>query len=169
MERDKPEKEKAEKKEAEDLGAVSLYEPMFFWLLLLFLGLVVKIVLVNQNSLQQVPPLYYLLSAYSKFVLSTPGFIVLPLIAGAIIGAEVGVRAKNMRIAVRSSILHSAYAAAIYFVAIIVVYEVVNYSFPSTVLSLGTIIAGWIFAPVIIVLFVSVVFAMLSNARKMNQ
>ena len=158
----------AQREVNESSYAVSLYEPMFFWIFLLYLGLVVKIVVVNTDTFRQVPTMYYILAAFSNFVLGTPGFIVLPLIAGAIIGAEVGLHTKTMRSALRAAILNSVYAAAIYFVAIIILYEVLNYAFPSTVLSLNAIIAAWIFLPIIIVVVVTEVFALLSHARKIR-
>jgi hypothetical protein len=156
----------ASKQDNESSYAVSLYEPMFFWILLLYLGLIVKIVLSNTNAFSQATTVDYILQSFSYFVLSTPGFIVLPLIAGAIIGAEVGLHARNMKSALRASLLNSAYAAAIYLVAIIILYEVLNYAFPSTQNVFS--VAGWIVVPIVIVVLVTAMFAMLSHARKIK-
>lgn len=149
-------------------NAISLYEPMFFWIFILYLALTLRIILNNVAGLTSLSIVYSILYVFSSFVLSTPGFVVLPLIAGGIIGAEVGVRSKDIHTTLRNSFLNSVYAAAIYLVSIVVLYEVLDYTFPSTSLQLSDIIVGWIAIPILILIVITGSFAVLSNARKIN-
>lgn len=149
-------------------AAISLYEPMFFWIFILYLALTVKIVLSNLEGFTSLSVVYSILYVFSSFILSTPGFIVMPLIAGGIIGAEVGVKSKEIGHAIRNSLLNSAYAAAIYLVSIVVLYEVLDYTYPSTSLQLQNIIIGWIIIPIVILVVITCAFSVLSNARKIR-
>ncbi len=151
-------------------GHVSIIEPMLFWVILLIIALVLRMVLTFTGLVGSTGSIYNLLNSFSNYVLFMPGAVILPLVVGAIIGAQVGIKAHSMELAQRGGLLNGVYAAVVYLVAIIVIWAIVYYvivpSAPSVLPSVLFLIGEWLVAPVAILILVSFFFAVLSHSRK---
>jgi hypothetical protein len=143
-------------------------EPILFWIAILAVGIILRIIVYDTTALAGTGPIYGLAGSISEFILFVPGPIILPLIIGAVIGSKVGVMSTNMKKAIKSGILNSTYAAVIYVVAIIVIYEVLEYTVPSKSIGVPFLIYGLVILPVLILLLVSVIFAVLSYSRRIS-
>ena len=108
-------------------GDVRIYEPMFVWIFLLSVAVVLNIILVNTPFIAQGSFAYTISDNYIRFILQFPGMVVLPLIIGAMIGSDVGRKATSAKSATKAGILNGVYASLVYLIAIIVIYMVVSY------------------------------------------
>ena len=148
-------------------GNVSIMEPMILWIVLLLVAVSINIILANFNIVSAASFIYSAASAYSKFVLSVPGIDVLPLIIGAIIGAEIGSRSLSLKRATVSGFVTGIYSSVIYAIAITVLYVVLDYGTGHT-FALSAILLNSIIFPIIVLLVVIEMFAVLSFSRKVD-
>ncbi len=153
--------EKAQKKQ------VNIAGPMIAWVVLLIIGLVLKIVITLSGLLTPASSVYGIVNGVANFLLFIPGTIILPLIVGAVIGAEVGLKSKDIQSALRSGLLNGVYAAFVYLVAIVVIYMTLYYGVPNAVPLLSIIfLLSNLALPILVLIGVSMVFAVLSHSRK---
>lgn len=155
-----------ESEKSQKTTSVNLSEPMFFWIFLLVVAIILNTLLTYTPAGNGSIPQYALLGTIANFILSGPGLLILPLIAGAVIGAEVGLRTRNTKTAVKAGFLNGVYGSVIYIIAIIILYEVVVYALPKSGLTLGQFVSNWVVVPVIAFIIVIEAFAVLSNSRK---
>ena len=144
--------------------------PVTAWIVLIFVAFVVKFFasIVSVGASGGSLGVSSALNTISNFILYTPGDIILPLVIGAAIGAEVGIRAKSLRKAEKSGLMNGAYVAVVYTIGIIVIYEVLQTIFPSVTPSFNFLITSWIALPIVICIALSEAFAVLSYSRKVN-
>lgn len=148
-----------------DIGA-----PVAAWLALLFVALALKFLTSGAAPSNGV---YALFASIANFILYTPGDIILPLVVGAAIGAEIGKRTATLKKAQIAGVLNGIYASVIYSIGIIVIYEVLSYGMLNSVtagvaLTLGFLAIWWIAIPVAICIALTVLFAMLSYSRRVS-
>lgn len=155
-----------EKKPKKTRG-VNIQEPMFFWILLLVIAVVLKIILSNTQTIPPGTQLYSAASSFSNFLLNIPGLAILPLIIGGVIGAEVGLRSSSMKKAMRSGILNGIYASVIYIITILVIYIIIDYAVPQFS-STYYVLLDRIIIPVAVLLIVTEVFSILSYSRRVE-
>ena len=148
-------------------GHVSIIGPMILWAILLLVAISINITLANFNTIPAASTIYAVASAYSKFVLSMPGIAILPLIIGAVIGAEVGSRSLNLKRTTKIGLLNGIYLSVIYAMTIIVLYIVLDYGTSQT-FSLSAILLNSIIFPIIVLLIAIEIFAILSFSRKVD-
>jgi len=94
---DSPTKPLEEDAEQKKKVQVSIAEPMFIWVLLLVLALVAKIILLQPSPITPSGGFAQIANEAANFILFMPGAMILPIIVGAVIGAEIGTRAKSMK------------------------------------------------------------------------
>jgi len=145
---------------------VSIVAPMFFWLLLLVIALVIN-VLINAGYIPS-GKMLGILKASANFILFMPGSVILPTIVGAFIGAEIGRRSKSMYIAIKSGIINGVYAAIVYLIAIFIIYETIIYTLPDISPGVNFFVDNWLAIPTAILIALSVLFAGLSHSRKVS-
>jgi hypothetical protein len=155
--------DESEEGEVEEKEQISIAEPMFFWILLLVVAMVIN-VLINAGYAPS--DMASTLKASANFILFMPGSIILPTIVGAFIGAEIGKRSKSMYVAVKSGIINGVYAAIIYLISIFIIYEVILYILPSINPGVDFLALNWLALPSAILIALSVIFAILSHSRK---
>ena len=163
---DSPTKPLEEDAEQKKKVQVSIAEPMFIWVLLLVLALVAKIILLQPSPITPSGGFAQIVNEAANFILFMPGAMILPIIVGAVIGAEIGTRAKSMKAAITAGTINGIYASIIYVVAIAIIYEVIVYVLPGIVPTLEFLISYWLVLPVAIVILLSLAFAVLSHSRK---
>ncbi len=147
-------------------SVVEIAAPMAFWTFLLLAALAAKTLAASGIITSG-----YMLKAmatYSGFILSSSGMIVLPLIVGAIVGAEVGNGAGRLTEAAKAGLLNGVYAAMIYSLIILIIYEVLLYAAPVVVPAKALILNQWIAVPVVVLVSLSEIFALVSHARRMG-
>ncbi|MDE1855338.1 MAG: hypothetical protein KGH57_03420 [Candidatus Micrarchaeota archaeon] len=162
---DKPpedEEEEARKKSS----SIDIAGPISAWMLLLFVALAIRFITSSGSVSTQ--GLGGVLSSASNFILFSPGDIILPLVIGAAIGAEVGTRANSLKKAERAGALNGVYAAIVYIIGIVVIYEIISSVFPSLAPSFSFLLTSWIAIPVLVCTALSVAFAVLSYSRKVG-
>jgi hypothetical protein len=163
---DEPKKEaKRGQRSHVDIGG-----PVTAWLALLFVALALKFLTAG---VQASGGAYALFAGIANFILYTPGDIILPLVVGAAIGAEIGKRAGTLRKAQLAGVINGVYASVVYAIGIIVIYEVLNYGVlnaagAGVALSLDFLLLSWIAIPIAICILLTVIFAMLSYSRKVS-
>ncbi len=148
--------------------SINLSEPMFFWIFLLVVAIILNTLLTYTSLAMVHTSQYDILKSISNFLLYGPGLLILPLIAGAVIGAEVGIHANGITAAAKGGLLNAIYGSVIYVIAIIILYEVVVYVFPNAPLTLSYFINNWVAIPVVAFIVVIEAFAALSNSRKIS-
>jgi len=158
------ESEEGNEKETEDNEQVSIAAPMFFWLLLLVIAIVIN-ALANFGYIPG-GKILSILKASASFILFMPGSVILPTIVGAFIGAEIGRRSKSMHIAIKSGIINGVYAAIVYLIAIFIIYETIIYVMPNISPGISFLEENWFAMPTAILIALSVLFAGLSHSRK---
>ncbi len=144
---------------------VDMYEPMFFWIALLAISLMLKIALAYGAIVPAGTVEYTIISSVEQFLLFGPGIILLPLIAGAFVGREAGLASKGALKALHVGILNAVYGAIIYVICILIIYEVLLYAVPGSSMSAGSLLTYWILYPVLAFILVVEVFAALSHSR----
>ncbi len=154
-----------ERRASKHASNVDIGEPMFVWIMLLLIAVVVRFVLSYTALVPVHSPIYSLLGLYMGFLFNPPGIFVLPLIVGAIIGAEVGTRSFSMKSSVKSGLLNGVYAAVVYIVTILVLSVVLDYLSPNG-MQLSSLISNTIALPVVTLIIVIEAFAILSYSRK---
>ncbi|MCL5239691.1 MAG: hypothetical protein M1286_04475 [Candidatus Marsarchaeota archaeon] len=147
--------------------ATNVAGPISAWLVLLFVALAIKF-FVSNVSIASSGSIGGVLASASNFILFFPGDIILPLVIGAAIGAEVGIRSKSMSKAGKAGLINGVYAAIVYSIGIVVIYEVLSAVFPSITPSSDFLLLSWIALPVIICIALSEAFALLSYSRKVS-
>ncbi len=155
--------ERKESKEQIDIAG-----PMFIWILLLVIALAIEVIAADTSLLKASGSLSASIVYVAKFILFMPGSIILPLIVGAVIGAEVGKRSKNMRTAIKAGLINGIYACIVYIIAILVIYEIIVYVLPSIVPSVLFLVSEWLAVPAAIVILLSLAFSILSHSRKVS-
>lgn len=156
------------RQEKKQQAGVSIAEPLFFWIIVLVLALVLRIVLSNTSIFAHGTQAYGIADSASNFFLFDAGSLILPLIVGAAIGAEIGLRSARLKKALRFGLLNGAYAAIVYIIAIFIIYEVILYVTPQAGLTAGFLVTYLIAPQVVVLLAVTEVFAALSHLRKVG-
>ncbi len=137
--------------------------PMTFWILVLVIGMVLKILLVYISMPQQ---LHLVLDYAGTFILSGPGRIILPVIAGAVIGRETGKRSETLRQAARYGLIDGVYASVTYGISIAIIYEIMSYLSVITQQTLADLALLWLGLPVAVVILTAELFSFLSYSSK---
>ncbi|MGC8710693.1 MAG: hypothetical protein ACP5RF_03770 [Candidatus Micrarchaeia archaeon] len=150
----------------EKKSQVSIAEPMFIWILLLVIAMVIN-VLVGSAYVPK-GQVSSILKASAHFILFMPGAIILPTIVGAVIGAEIGRRAKSMNAAIKSGLINGVYATIIYLITIFIIYEIIVYIIPALSPSAEFLAVSWLAIPSVILVVLSMLFAALSHSRKVE-
>lgn len=147
-------------------GHVDITAPMFAWILLLVIALVLRVVISLTGLVSTTGYAYGIFNSLSDFILFMPGSIIWPLVVGAVIGAQVGLKSKDLKSAERGGVLNGVYAAVVYIVAIFVIFVTMKYGLPQYAPTTTFLVGNWLALPVAILIVLSVVFAILSNSRK---
>ena len=143
--------------------------PVSAWILLLFIALAIKFLLSGGAlSGNGTAGIISWLAAISNFILGTPGEIILPLIIGAAIGDEVGIKSDTLRKAEKSGLLNGIYASVVYLIGVIIIYEVLTGILPGSAPTVSILLTSWIAMPILICIVLSEAFAILSHSRKVN-
>ncbi len=158
--------EEAQAKKSQIKGHVNITEPMVLWILLLLIAVAINIIIANFRTVSTASAVYTAANAYANFVLNLPGFAILPLIIGAIIGAEIGSRSLSLKRATVSGLLNGIYASVIYAIAIVILYLVLDYG-TMHAFSSGMLVDA-IIIPIIVFLITIEVFSVLSFSRKVD-
>ncbi len=145
---------------------VNLAEPLFFWVIVLLLALFARFVTTYTNAFPAGSPIHGFLVSVSNFFLFSSGTLILPLIVGAVIGAEIGLRAQSVRGALKAGLINGVYSAIIYVIAIAIIYEILAYALPASNVTLSFLVNNLVVPQVLIVLALVEIFAALSNGRK---
>lgn len=138
------------------------------WILVIIIGLIFSGAgsSITSNSYFSFVKSFLLNSG--SFILVYPGPIIFPIIAGAIIGREIGKGSNNLKNASKSGLMNGFYGAIIYLLAVVVVYVVMNYfSLISFSAIFFTVIQN-VIAPVAILILTTIGFASISHIRKIN-
>ncbi len=141
--------------------------PISAWLVLLFVALAIKF-FVSSGTASGAGGISSTLANASNFILFFPGDIILPLVIGAAIGAEVGIRSKTLKKAGQAGLMNGVYAAVVYTIGIVTIYAVLSAVFPSIAPSTSFLIVSWLALPVVICIALSEGFALLSYSRKVS-
>lgn len=141
--------------------------PVTAWLVLLFVALAIR-VFTSTGTIGSGGSIGSALSAAANFILFTPGDIILPLVIGAAVGAEVGMHADSLRKAELSGLMNGVYAAIVYTIGIVVIYEVLSSVFATIAPSVEFLLTSWIALPIAVCVVLSLVFSVLSYSRKVN-
>ncbi|MDE1873941.1 MAG: hypothetical protein KGI04_02365 [Candidatus Micrarchaeota archaeon] len=160
---DKEDDDEGKKKQS---VSTNIAGPISAWLVLLFVALAIRFATSSLGSTQA--GITGILSSASGFILFSPGDIILPLVIGAAIGAEVGIHANSLKKAERAGALNGVYASIVYIIGIVVIYEILGAVFPSIAPSFDFLIVSWVAIPVVICTALSEVFAILSYSRKVG-
>lgn len=158
-EKERKQEEDEDEEVVEKKSQISIAEPMFIWILLLVIAMVIN-VLAN-SSYVPTGNVSNILKASAHFILFMPGAIILPTIVGAVIGAEIGRRAKTMSAAIRSGLINGIYATIIYLITIFIIYEVIVYIIPALNPGAEFLAVSWLAIPSVIVILLSILFAAL--------
>ncbi len=156
------EEDKAKKGQAVSTNVAG---PISAWLVLLFVALTIKFF---TSSAGLGSGIIGMLSSAADFILYAPGDIILPLVIGAAIGAEVGIHSNSLRKAEVSGFMNGIYAAIVYTIGILVIYEVLSAVFASVAPSFTFLITSWLAFPILICVALSEAFAVLSYSRKVS-
>ena len=148
-------------------GDVRIYEPMFVWIFLLSVAVVLNIILADTPFIAQGTFTYTLSDNYIRFILQFPGMVVLPLIIGAMIGSDVGRKATSAKSATKAGLLNGIYASLVYLIAIIVIYMVVSYLTMQYV-SKEALVTQDIVVPIMVFIATLESFALLSFLKKVG-
>ena len=148
-------------------GDVRIYEPMFVWIFLLSVAVVLNIILADTPFIPQGSVTYTISDAYIRFMLQLPGMVILPLIMGAMIGSDVGKKATSAKSATKAGLLNGIYASLVYFIAMIVIYMVISYLTMQYVSKTALVTQDIVF-PVLVFLATLESFALLSFLKKVS-
>ena len=156
-------------KQAKKAGTVvKIADPLFFWVMVLVLSMILQILLVDSKLFLINSPFYNFANEISTFFLFSTGSLILPLIIGAVIGAEVGTKASSFANAVKGGLLNGVYAAIVYIISIIVIYEILIFVIPHLQFTVSFLAYSMIIPQVAVLIVVVEVFAALSHARKVG-
>ncbi len=142
--------------------AYHLSSPMKFWLFLIFLSAVILLVVFERPSV----PYASILTSLANILLLLPGAIVLPLIVALLNGIDIGNVSLSMGKASRAALYNGIYGSVIYLVAILILYETLNYVSATLVPSMGFIVQYWVLQPVGILIVLPLIMATISFYRK---
>lgn len=146
---------------------VRIYEPMFVWIFLLSVAVVLNIILADTPFIIQGSMAYTVSDNYVRFILQFPGMVILPLIIGAMIGSDVGRKSTSAKSATRAGLLNGVYASLIYLIAIIVIYMVISYLTMQYV-SKQALVTQDVVIPILVFLATLESFALLSFLKKVQ-
>lgn len=161
--------EKVKDKEPEPVRThADVSGPITGWIVVLFIALAIKLFLSGPSLNSTGSGLISILLSLSTFILFLPGSLILPLVVGAAIGTEVGLSAPKMTSAQKGGLLNGVYAALIYSIAIVIIYEVIVNIIPSLApnLTMQFLLYYWLIYPIVIIIALCEVFAIISYARK---
>ncbi len=147
---------------------VKIADPLFFWVMVLVLAMILRILLIDSRLFPIGSAFYSFASEVSTFFLFSSGSLILPLIIGAVIGAEVGRQSITLMNSVKGGILNGIYAAIVYIIAIVVIYEILIFVIPHLQFTVSFLISNMIIPQTIILIVVVEIFAMLSHVRKVG-
>lgn len=136
------------------------------WLILLFAALVIQYAFTYANSALGATPTIFL--SISNFILFLPGSLILPLIVGAALGAEIGTKSRSRVVAEKAGLVNGIYASLVYLVAIVVIYEVLANILPAIAPTMYFLLVNWVISPIAIVLVATEIFSVVSHYRKIN-
>ncbi len=161
VERDQPKPSAEEPSEG-----ISITGPLGFWMAMLLIGLLLKFVLAPVVHSAGVTSKDF--TTFGNLLLYLPGAIILPLIAGAWIGAKVGNIHRRSPSIGKIGLINAVYAAVIYSIAIFVIYLSIYY-ISANALPVAFTFGGFalylLVIPNAILLAVAPSIAMLSSAR----
>lgn len=149
-------------------SSVNIAEPLFFWIIVLVLALFSKVVITSTTTFVPSSQAYAFLNSISTFFLFNSGSLILPLVVGAVIGAEVGLKSKTLYKALKAGILNGVYAAIIYVIAIVIIYEVLLYIIPQSGVTTTFLVNNLVLPQVVILIVLVEIFAALSHSRKIT-
>lgn len=170
-EEEEPEEEEEEtpasKKKATAVS-VNIAEPLFFWIMVLVLALFSRVIITYTTTFSPTSAAYSFLNGASNFFLFNSGTFILPLIVGAVIGAEIGLRSRSVMKALRAGLINGVYAAIVYIIAMVIIYEVIIYVLPKADINPTFLITNLIVPQVIVLIVLVEIFAALSHSRKVS-
>jgi hypothetical protein len=146
---------------------VDIHDPMFFWIFLLAVAVVLRILTTSTQYLPMGTTEYSIANIYSNFLLQFPGIITLPLIIGIVIGSEVGERSKTLSSALKNGLTNGIYASIIYLITIVIIYIILNYTTPPFS-SLYALIINSVVLPIVVFMLTLEIFATLAYSRKVE-
>ncbi len=149
-------------KASEEAG-FSIEGPMLAWILVLIVAFATRLA---SNYYLDLPQVF---GNIAQLILFMPGSFILPIIVGAVIGAGIGKRSKNIASTLKTSMLAAIYASIIYLVAILIIYEIIKYTVPAIVPSASFLLGSWLGLPIATLIVVTVAFSILSNLSKVEQ
>ncbi len=145
---------------------VRIYDYISTWIVILVIALILRIILAYSSVIPAGTALHAFTNEASYFILFGAGSMLLPLVIGAILGAEIGTRSKNSYAALRSGAINGIYTATIYTIAIIALYEIMLYILPQIGLNPYALFYTMLAPQIIILLVIIEVFSILANAKK---
>jgi hypothetical protein len=138
------------------------------WILIMVIGLVFSGIGTYVTSDSYFSFVKSFLLNSGSFILIYPGPVIFPIIAGAIIGREIGKVSTSTSKALKSGFINGFYGAVIYLLAVIIVYIVMNYFDLISMDNILPTIAENVVAPIIILILTTIGFALISHIRKTN-
>lgn len=142
--------------------AYSLTSPMKFWLFLIFISAVILLVVFESPSIAYAS----ILTTLANILLLLPGSIVLPLLVALFNGIDIGNVSLSSSKANKAALYNGIYSSVIYLVAILILYETLNYVSSSLLPKLSFIIQYWVLQPVGILIVLPLIIATLAFYRK---
>lgn len=136
------------------------------WLIMLFAALAIQYAFTYGRSSIGATPSIFL--SIATFILFLPGSLILPLVVGAALGADVGSKSRSIEVAEKSGLVNGIYASLVYAIAIVVIYEVLSNVLPAIAPTTSFLLIDWIAVPIAIVPVVTEIFAVVSHYRKIN-
>ena len=138
------------------------------WLVVLFSALAIQYALAGpykDSGLGAAQPYF---TAFVQFILVFPTSLLLPLVIGAALGAEIGMKAHGLNVAKRAGMVNSIYVSLVYLVAIIIINEVLAYAAMPLAPSVPLLVIYWMLLPIAVVMISTEVFAVVAHSRKIN-
>jgi len=146
---------------------VEISGPIGLWIAILFIGLILDFVVAPlAPSLGIVTTLW---TTAGNMILYQPGAFILPLIVSIWLASRIAHVRKESTTIGKEALLNSIYVAAIYSIAIFIIYLLIYYTSPAslpTPFTLQGFVLNMIAIPVAIVLVLTPVLSMLASARK---
>jgi hypothetical protein len=156
----------SERRNGRDMGKMHIYDYVSTWITILIIALIAKIILTYTDVIPHGTALYSFVGQATYFIIFGPGSVLLPLVLGAVMGAEIGNRSKSATVALRSGAITAIYVAMIYIIAIVALYEVMLYTLPQLSLRSDTLVFFMIIPQILVLIVIMEIFAALANARR---
>jgi hypothetical protein len=139
------------------------------WLVVLFSALVIQYALAGPFSSSNMGAAQPYFSGFASLILTFPTSLLIPLVIGAALGAEIGRKSRDIKVARRAGLVNSIYVALVYIVAIIIINEVVGLANLNPLApSVEWLILYWMLLPIAVLVVSTEVFAVVAHSRKIN-